>query len=177
MSYGQPNSWNWTFDGGTPSTSTDQNPTVTYDDDGIFSVTLEVTNDNDTKTVVKQDYIVAGADSNMPFSEGFEGDFPPTGWHINNPDRGLTFEKSTKSGNYSSSCMIMNNADNSSTGEEDEVVMRALDLSGSVGTTMTFDVAYTKYDDDSPDELRILAATVCDPSSNDWQGGLFEGSS
>lgn len=29
-SLGRPTRWNWTFEGGTPSTSNEQNPTVTY---------------------------------------------------------------------------------------------------------------------------------------------------
>src|SRR5690606_27212061 len=36
--------WNWSFPGGTPSSSTDPNPIVTYATPGTYSVTLEVTN-------------------------------------------------------------------------------------------------------------------------------------
>lgn len=36
--------WNWTFEGGTPGTSTDQNPIVAYNTMGNFDVTLQVTN-------------------------------------------------------------------------------------------------------------------------------------
>jgi len=39
-----PSSWNWTFNGGNPSTSNDQNPQVTYNNPGIFDVILN----NDT---------------------------------------------------------------------------------------------------------------------------------
>ena len=39
-----PTSWAWTFTGGTPSVSTDQNPVVTYDNSGTFDVQLIVTN-------------------------------------------------------------------------------------------------------------------------------------
>ncbi len=35
-------SWLWTFEGGTPATSTDRNPVVTYNNTGVFDVTLEV---------------------------------------------------------------------------------------------------------------------------------------
>ncbi len=55
---GTPTSWNWTFTGGTPATSTDQNPTgVTYSTAGTYAVELTVSDGvgNDTKTVV--DYI------------------------------------------------------------------------------------------------------------------------
>ena len=49
--------WQWSFPGGTPSTSTDQNPTVTYSNFGDYDVTLIVTDDNGTDTIVKPNYI------------------------------------------------------------------------------------------------------------------------
>ncbi|WP_138990707.1 M43 family zinc metalloprotease [Larkinella sp. C7] len=39
-----PTSWTWTFEGGTPSTSTEQNPVVTYNQPGKFRVTLVASN-------------------------------------------------------------------------------------------------------------------------------------
>ena len=45
-------SWNWEFEGGTPATSTAQNPTVTYNAAGTYNVRLTVTNadgESDTK--------------------------------------------------------------------------------------------------------------------------------
>lgn len=44
QSTGPPDSWFWQFPGGTPSTSTQQNPLVTYPTSGVYDVTLEVTN-------------------------------------------------------------------------------------------------------------------------------------
>jgi len=43
-------SWLWTFEGGVPATSTEQNPLVTYHTAGIFDVTLEVSDGIDTDT-------------------------------------------------------------------------------------------------------------------------------
>ena len=37
-------SWEWTFEGGTPETSTEQNPTVTYEEPGTYSVSLTTSN-------------------------------------------------------------------------------------------------------------------------------------
>jgi len=53
ISYGEPNDWNWTFEGGSPSTSNAKNPAVTYADEGSYQVTLKVSNGDseDTKTV------------------------------------------------------------------------------------------------------------------------------
>ena len=48
-----PSVWNWSFPGGTPATSTEQNPTVQYNATGTYSVTLVATNFNgsDIKTI------------------------------------------------------------------------------------------------------------------------------
>ena len=39
-----PTEWLWTFEGGTPASSTEQNPTVFYETAGKYDVTLKVTN-------------------------------------------------------------------------------------------------------------------------------------
>lgn len=59
LSQNAPTSWEWTFEGGTPGTSADQNPSVVYNTAGIYDVTLTVTNSegSDTKTVTN--YITA----------------------------------------------------------------------------------------------------------------------
>ncbi len=51
-------SWEWTFEGGTPSSSTAQNPSVEYTTAGMYTVTLEVTNAAGTNTVSETNYIV-----------------------------------------------------------------------------------------------------------------------
>jgi PKD repeat protein len=56
-SMGNPISWNWTFEGGSPATSTDQNPVVTYNTIGTYDVTLEVGNGTNTDVMQKTGYI------------------------------------------------------------------------------------------------------------------------
>ncbi len=57
-SRGSVTSWSWVFDGGTPSTSTDQNPSVLYDTPGSYDVELTVSDGNGTDTKIVTDYIV-----------------------------------------------------------------------------------------------------------------------
>ncbi|MBP5687408.1 MAG: PKD domain-containing protein [Muribaculaceae bacterium] len=57
MSTGNISSWNWTFEGGTPATSTEQNPVVTYDKAGSYSVTLTVGDGNTTATATREAYV------------------------------------------------------------------------------------------------------------------------
>ena len=52
-----PTSWNWTFTGGSPATSTAQNPTVTYNEPGTYAVSLNVTNAGGTHEVSRTGYI------------------------------------------------------------------------------------------------------------------------
>jgi PKD repeat protein len=52
-----PVSWDWSFPGGTPASSSSQNPVVAYNTVGVYSVTLEATNALGTDTAVKTNYI------------------------------------------------------------------------------------------------------------------------
>jgi gliding motility-associated-like protein len=52
--------WNWTFNGGTPSSSTGQNPTnVCFATAGTYDVTLTVTDDNGTDNITQQINVTA----------------------------------------------------------------------------------------------------------------------
>jgi len=59
LSTGGPNAWEWTFEGGTPETSNEQNPqNVVYDQGGAFDVTLTATNGIGDDTILMEDYIL-----------------------------------------------------------------------------------------------------------------------
>ncbi|MVM40819.1 PKD domain-containing protein [Spirosoma sp. HMF3257] len=58
LSGGFPTTWQWTFEGGTPETSTEQNPTVTYSQPGKFKVTLVTANAvGQSDPLVRTEYI------------------------------------------------------------------------------------------------------------------------
>ena len=56
-SAGSPTTWSWSFPGGNPSTSTQQNPSVVYNTPGTYPVTLVATNANGTNTSTQTDFI------------------------------------------------------------------------------------------------------------------------
>lgn len=58
QSSGTPLAWLWEFDGANVSTSTQQNPTVVFEDPGEFSVTLTVSYEGDDISVTKANYVV-----------------------------------------------------------------------------------------------------------------------
>ena len=72
LSSGAITGWNWTFEGGNPNTSTLQNPVVTYNTQGTYDVTLEVTDGTTTSTLTQTDMIeiiVAPVQPNQPVGE------------------------------------------------------------------------------------------------------------
>ncbi|NMM47849.1 PKD domain-containing protein [Marinigracilibium pacificum] len=56
-SNGNPTSWFWNFQGGTPETSNEQNPSIQYNTVGVFSVTLTVSNQETEATKVYENLI------------------------------------------------------------------------------------------------------------------------
>ncbi|MDX1653285.1 MAG: S8 family serine peptidase [Brumimicrobium sp.] len=60
--------WNWTFPGGSPATSTAQNPTVTYATAGTYDVTLEVTNSFGTESITMTNEITVNAQPTVSVS-------------------------------------------------------------------------------------------------------------
>ena len=57
QSQNNPISWNWSFPGGIPATSTQQNPVVTYNNPGSYGATLTVTNTVGTNTLTQNNIV------------------------------------------------------------------------------------------------------------------------
>ena len=69
LTKGIPNSWNWTFNGGMPATSTVKDPTgITYYTPGTYDVTLNAQNAYGNETITRQSYIVV-TDNPAPYPQ------------------------------------------------------------------------------------------------------------
>ncbi len=66
LSTGDITSWDWTFEGGTPETSTMENPTIMYYNSGSFDVTLTVSDGTNTSTLTLDDYITVNTVPDIP---------------------------------------------------------------------------------------------------------------
>jgi len=81
LSTGSPTSWNWSFQGGNPSSSTVQNPTnITYSTAGVYNVSLTVGNGTSVDTETKTGYITVSQGFPTYMTLDFEGlaDFTTT---------------------------------------------------------------------------------------------------
>ncbi|MCK6693268.1 MAG: PKD domain-containing protein [Thermoanaerobaculia bacterium] len=65
--------WQWIFNGGTPATSTDQNPTVTYTAPGTYTVTLTVSNTAGTDSLTQTNYITVNTPPTADFTLNANG--------------------------------------------------------------------------------------------------------
>ena len=161
----QPTGWEWSFPGGSPSSSTDQNPSgIIYNASGTYTVTLIATNGIGSDTVTKTDYIQVGGGA-MPFSEDFEtGVIPPSGWSLNNADGSKTWKDTTITGHTGSSTHVgyINHFEyNVNTGTLDELSSSKITIPSSAVASLSFYVAYARYDASNFERLRVLLSTDC----------------
>ncbi|MBI2794520.1 MAG: PKD domain-containing protein [Ignavibacteria bacterium] len=167
-SLNNPTSWQWTFSGGTPSTSTQQNPTVSYTSTGTYAVKLVVSDSVSADSIEILKYVtvsIPGRGDSLPISENFDaGIYPPASLTINNVDDGVTWELdslASVSGRYS---IKINNLINTNYGSADELVLQWLDFTTATpgsGLFMSFWWAYAKSDPTYSDELLVLVSSDC----------------
>ena len=164
--YNAANGWTWTFDGGSPASSTAQNPTVTYNNPGVYSVTLVATDGGSNDTETKTGFIhVVPAATSIPLLEGFESFSTLAGvdeWGIINPS-GNGFELATSVGlNSAKSARLMNYGQ--AAGDLDELVSSPVDLSGISQVTLSFRYAHKRRNTSDEDKLRVLVTNSCGDS-------------
>jgi len=174
---GEVSSYNWTFLGGTPSRSTDQNPKVSYSEPGTYKVTLQVSNSFGDNTITKSEFITilpSQADNVAPFTEDVEATDIEDEWAMETSaiygwkvDKGRAY-----SGNQSFRAHI--------TASTDENVKFALtsppfdvsDLEG-LAPKLSFRVAYALADNTSSGELlAVYASKDCGRTWNVLRGYL-----
>ncbi len=166
-SSGIPTSYSWNFAGGTPTTSTATNPTITYNSVGTFAVNLTATNGSGTNTVSQPNYItvVSPIGLPLPLNEGFvSATFAPTNWTIYNADLGdTTWARSSTVGFAPTlgNSMIFDNYAFNDAGNLDEARTPKLNFTGLTSAQMTFDVAYAPYNAANFDGLEVLVSTDC----------------
>jgi len=159
LSSGLPNSWNWTFNGGTPSTSTLQNPTVTYNIPGMYDVSLIATNPNGSDTLIMTNYISVSNTQALPFTEDFQAAFPDTIWKIINPDTSYTWQQVTDAGG--NKAVFVENYSYAGFGAEDDLISTALDFTGLADAELKFKVSYAQYSGTEFDGLLVYISTDC----------------
>ncbi len=167
-SLNRPTSWQWFFPGGNPTSSTAQNPTITYANVGTFDVTLIATNAIGSDTFTLNGYVDVtepGIGNTLPFLQNFDdGVYPPTNITINNPDEGITWELDSLAAKSAPYSIRINNLINTNYGTLDELELPFLDLTTAHPDStlhMTFWWAYARSDANFSDELIVQLSKDC----------------
>ncbi len=166
LSFNVVNGWTWTFTGGSPASSTAENPSVTYSAPGLYSVTLTATDGSNTDTETKTSYIrVLPASAGLPFYESFESYSTLTNiteWEVENLG-GNAWTLHTGTGYTGSKCAKLVNFGQSA-GQIDNLISSPVDLSGvsaSTGVTMTFRYSYVKRYTSNTEILKVYVTPNC----------------
>ncbi len=161
---GDPTTWQWDFPGGTPSSSTDQNPVITYNTAGTYDVTLTVTNSAGSDTYVASSIInvsPATGQHSIPYYESFETiTFPGTEWLIDN-EAGNTWQLTTTAAKTGSNSVRIINHSGNGAGTIDALVTPGYDLTNIINATMTFELAFAVRSTSSTDQLKVYASSTC----------------
>ncbi|MFN4910648.1 MAG: T9SS type A sorting domain-containing protein [Flavobacteriales bacterium] len=157
--------WSWQFPTGTPSSSNVRNPSVNFLT-GTHQAILTVTDgngmsDSDTLSVTVNQYTLPGI-----IQEGFEANFLPSGWSIENEDNGGTWTSSNTVGGYgnTSKSAKFDNYNIDSQGSLDDLIFNIDANALTNQPLLTFDVAYCRWGGGYSDSLFIGVSTDCGAS-------------
>ena len=163
-------SYSWTFEGGTPASSIEANPTVTYATAGNYDVSLVITEaggQTDTKTfenfVSVKGEISSEITANSGSFEEFEIEEP-----IYNEDGATTWTKTGTAFSEGSSSVFMNFYSYSAVGAEDYLTVATLNTSVEKIFALTFDYAYAPYDGTYFDGLEVVYRDPCGEWQSAW---------
>jgi photosystem II stability/assembly factor-like uncharacterized protein len=175
LSVGTPTVWKWSFPGGTPSTSNLQNPTVVYQVEGTFDVSLVITNNVGNHIAEKKAYIKVKQGESLPLTEDFEADsFPSPGWIIFNGGQDVvSWKKTSAAGGFSTSnsSMFIDNFSNNVIGAVDEFISPVINLTDFTSASLSFDVAYALRNATISDSLAVAISTDC---GENWSHVYFK---
>lgn len=176
LSYNGVTARQWTFEGGTPSVSTENYPVVTYDTPGNFNVTLTVSNASGSETVTKANlvHILPIGEYDVPFQEGFESfsslENGNQNWFVtNSQDDDVQWELTTDAA-YSGNKSVYLNGRVNTNGEVESLVSPTYDLSTINNTELgeevyiSFKYAHARRNSISNDVLKVMVSRNCGQS-------------
>ena len=159
----------WEFPGGTPSTSTEKFPTVTYSTSGIYNVSLKIDTENgDTETKILENYVtVLGSTAGIAETAGsFEA--ASLEEEVLNDDLDVTFEITNAVASEGTQSIKIELSDYTAIGQEDFLIVDKLNTSVNKQFELSFDYAYARYDEQYADALEVVMKNDCGEWNTIW---------
>lgn len=159
---GLPTTYSWSFPGGNPSTSSAQNPVVTYASIGTYNVSLTLTNAFGSDSETLNGYVdISPSGTDIFFTENFEnGTLAASGWSVQNPDNSITWDIYNVTGATSGSRAAgINLYSYNAPGQRDGLTSPVMDFSNHANIQLDFQHAHRRYSQDYRDSLIIYVST------------------
>jgi len=161
-SFHNPTSWSWSFPGGTPSTSTLQNPKVVYNSTGKKTVSFTASNSSGLQLVTKNQFvkILPSVGNAIPFHEGFESGLATNDWETEITPSSLDWSITSSASYTGSKCLKLENFGNQN-GTESVLLSSSFDLTGSSTVTLSYKYAYTRTNSTQGEIIQFLVSNDC----------------
>lgn len=168
--------WNWNFPGGSPSTSSEQNPVIQYDQVGTYDVSLSVTNNSGTSTIfTRNDYISIEEGSGSfiaPESESFEDvNFPlnndqSLSWQVTSTGPSPETWERTENAFVTGPASVYLNNFNIPAGNDElhNLISPVMDLTQMSNPIMSFYYAYAR----KTDEVELFQVFYSEDCGSNW---------
>jgi photosystem II stability/assembly factor-like uncharacterized protein len=156
--------YQWTFPGGSPSSSNLKYPVVQYNTAGSFDATLVLTYNGQSYTITKTGVVSTQGNDVLPVSENFENNALPQTWKYYDDAQDFVnwaYCNFTSAYGSGDNCMFFDNYYIDVQGKKDAIWTAKYDLSNVQNPVLSFDVAYAKYDNNYSDTLEISYSTDC----------------
>ena len=161
---GPVDTYQWDFQGGTPSSSNVANPSIQYNTVGTYDVTLTVSNTAGTSSTTLLGTVKvepAVGQYAIPYNEGFESVlFPGNEWAIQN-EGGNTWVVSSQAAKTGTKSAFLNNYSGNLANSTDVFFTPTYDLTNVSAANLTFWLAFAARSNSSTDALKVYASTSC----------------
>lgn len=156
--------WDWTFNGGTPSSSSQEFPTVTYNTAGVYDVIYSPGNSAGwANQAIKNGLIVVSsinADYTIPFSDSFENTTSFNNEWIIETESGNSWQNVNFASYTGNRSVRVNNLNNSS-GDITELISPSYDLSAFNDPYLEYKWSYVKTNSGAGDQFLVFYSLDC----------------
>jgi PKD repeat protein len=164
-----PTMWQWniipntiTYLDGTSAASA--NPTIIFNDEGTYSITLIVSNNYGFSQITKSEYIEISKGESIPFGDNFDSTaLNLEKWSTLNNDNDVSWESISTIGRDGklTEAIFMNNHSYNALDKKDELHSVVIDLTESQDPFLRFDWSYAQFNNNFADGLEVILSTDC----------------
>lgn len=156
--------WQWSFPGGTPSTSSQQNPIVSYSTPGTYDVSLIVSDNYGIDSISYSAFInYSNTITSLNLIENFDNGIS-LDWRLFNAAQTYAWSSIDILNGpdcVPTKCAIVEHYSIDQVADEAELITPTLDLTGVVNPNLIYDYAYARYNSTYSDGFRIDISNNC----------------